>query len=47
MIENNAVSPTGRITVSEKIAALWLYLACNLAAQITGTAIPIDGGNTA
>jgi NAD(P)-dependent dehydrogenase (short-subunit alcohol dehydrogenase family) len=29
------------------VAALVLYLASDQAAQITGAAIPIDGGNTA
>lgn len=47
MLENNADSPTGRITLPEEVAALCLYLASDVAAQITGTAIPIDGGNTA
>lgn len=47
MGENNADSPTGRITQPEEVAALCVYLASDLAAQITGTAIPIDGGNTA
>ncbi|GAB3103334.1 SDR family oxidoreductase [Aestuariicella hydrocarbonica] len=47
MIQNNADSPTGRITLPAEVAALCLYLASDAAAQITGTAIPIDGGNTA
>lgn len=47
MVENNADSPTGRITLPEEVAALCVYLASDVAAQITGTAIPIDGGNTA
>ncbi len=47
MEENNADSPTGRITQPEEVAALCVYLASDVAAQITGTAIPIDGGNTA
>ncbi|MEQ9395578.1 SDR family NAD(P)-dependent oxidoreductase [Haliea sp.] len=47
MTQNNADSPTGRITLPEEVAALCLYLASDSAAQITGTAIPIDGGNTA
>jgi NAD(P)-dependent dehydrogenase (short-subunit alcohol dehydrogenase family) len=47
MVENNADSPTGRITLPAEVAALCVYLASDLAAQITGTAIPIDGGNTA
>lgn len=47
MISNNADSPTGRITTPDEVAALALYLASGIAAQITGAAIPIDGGNTA
>lgn len=47
MIDNNADSLTGRITKPEEIADLCLYLASDCAAQITGTAISIDGGNTA
>ena len=47
MAENNAESPTGRVTTSDEVAALCLYLASDAAKQITGTAIPIDGGNTA
>ena len=43
----NAGSPTGRVTTPEEVAALILYLASDIAAQITGTAIPIDGGNCA
>jgi NAD(P)-dependent dehydrogenase (short-subunit alcohol dehydrogenase family) len=40
-------SPTGRVTRADEVAALVLYLASDQAAQITGAAIPIDGGNTA
>ncbi|NIO43615.1 MAG: SDR family oxidoreductase, partial [Burkholderiales bacterium] len=40
-------SPTGRVTSSEEVAALVAFLASDAAAQITGAAIPIDGGNTA
>ena len=40
-------SPSGRVTRSEEVASLVLYLASDQAAQITGAAIPIDGGNTA
>jgi NAD(P)-dependent dehydrogenase (short-subunit alcohol dehydrogenase family) len=47
MAENHADSPTGRITRADEVAALCVYLASDSAAQITGTAIPIDGGNTA
>jgi NAD(P)-dependent dehydrogenase (short-subunit alcohol dehydrogenase family) len=47
MIDNNADSLTGRITQPDEVAALCLYLASDCAAQITGTAISIDGCNTA
>jgi meso-butanediol dehydrogenase/(S,S)-butanediol dehydrogenase/diacetyl reductase len=47
MAENHADSPTGRITRADEVAALCVYLASDSAAQITGVAIPIDGGNTA
>jgi len=40
-------SPNGRIATPEEIAALTLFLASDAAAQITGAAIPIDGGATA
>ena len=40
-------SPSGRVTRADEVAALILYLASDQAAQITGAAIPIDGGNTA
>lgn len=40
-------SPTGRVTSADEVAALALFLASADAAQITGAAIPIDGGNTA
>jgi len=40
-------SPTGRVTAAAEVAALALFLASEVAAQITGAAIPIDGGNTA
>lgn len=42
-----AASPTGRVTTAEEVAHLVRYLASDEAAQITGAAIPIDGGNTA
>jgi NAD(P)-dependent dehydrogenase (short-subunit alcohol dehydrogenase family) len=40
-------SPTGRVTASDEVAALVAFLASEAAKQITGAAIPIDGGNTA
>jgi NAD(P)-dependent dehydrogenase (short-subunit alcohol dehydrogenase family) len=40
-------SPTGRVTTPGEVAALVAFLASDGAAQITGAAIPIDGGNTA
>lgn len=45
--EADALSPTGRVTTPGEVAALVLFLASDAAAQITGAAIPIDGGNTA
>jgi len=45
--EASRESPTGRVTSAEEVAALVLFLASDAAAQITGAAIPIDGGNTA
>jgi NAD(P)-dependent dehydrogenase (short-subunit alcohol dehydrogenase family) len=45
--EADAASPTGRVTSADEVAALIVYLASDAAAQITGAAIPIDGGNTA
>ena len=45
--EANASSRTGRVTTPEEVAGLVAYLASAAAAQITGAAIPIDGGNTA
>jgi NAD(P)-dependent dehydrogenase (short-subunit alcohol dehydrogenase family) len=40
-------SPTGRVTTPDEVAALALFLASPDAAQITGAALPVDGGNTA
>jgi meso-butanediol dehydrogenase/(S,S)-butanediol dehydrogenase/diacetyl reductase len=45
--EASSSSPTGRVTTADEVAALVLFLASDSAAQITGAAIPIDGGNTA
>jgi len=45
--EADKASPTGRVTSADEVAALVTYLASDAAAQITGAAIPIDGGNTA
>lgn len=40
-------SPNGRIATPEEVAGLVLFLASDAATQITGTAIPIDGGLSA
>jgi meso-butanediol dehydrogenase/(S,S)-butanediol dehydrogenase/diacetyl reductase len=40
-------SPNGRISAPEDVAALTLFLTSDAASQITGTAIPIDGGLSA
>lgn len=45
--EADAASFTGRVTTADEVASLVLYLASDDAAQITGAAIPIDGGNSA
>jgi len=45
--EANEASRTGRVTTPEEVAALVAFLASDEARQITGAAIPIDGGNTA
>jgi len=37
-------SPNGRITTPEEVAGLALFLASDAAGQMTGTAIPMDGG---
>ena len=45
--EANADSRSGRVTTPEEVAALVAFLATEAAAQITGAAIPIDGGGLA
>jgi meso-butanediol dehydrogenase/(S,S)-butanediol dehydrogenase/diacetyl reductase len=45
--EADADSRTGRVTKPEEVAALVAFLASGDAAQITGAALPIDGGSTA
>jgi len=45
--EASKASPTGKVTTPDQVAALVVFLASDEAAQITGTAISIDGGNTA
>ncbi len=45
--ESAEALPLGRIGRPEEVAKLVAYLASDAAAFITGTAIPIDGGNTA
>lgn len=48
LLENAAEqSPNGRIATPEEVASLTLYLASDAASQITGAAIPIDGGSSA
>lgn len=36
--------PTGKFATVEEIGSLAVYLASDLAASTTGTAIPVDGG---
>jgi NAD(P)-dependent dehydrogenase (short-subunit alcohol dehydrogenase family) len=42
-----AMSPSGRVTTADEVAAMALYLASDEAVQVTGAAIPIDGGSSA
>jgi NAD(P)-dependent dehydrogenase (short-subunit alcohol dehydrogenase family) len=45
--EANAESRSGRVTTPEEVAAVVAFLASDEARQITGAAIPIDGGGLA
>jgi len=45
--EANADSRSGRVTTPEEVAAVVAFLASEEARQITGAAIPIDGGGLA
>ena len=45
--EANASSRSRRVTTAAEVAALVAFLASDEAAQISGAAIPMDGGNTA
>ena len=45
--EASKASPTGKVTTPDQVAALVVFLASDAAVQVTGAAIPIDGGNTA
>lgn len=47
LAEAHADSRTGRVTKPEEVAALVAFLASDDARQITGAALPIDGGSTA
>jgi meso-butanediol dehydrogenase/(S,S)-butanediol dehydrogenase/diacetyl reductase len=45
--ECNAESRTGRVTTPDEVAGLVAYLVSSEAAQITGAAVPMDGGGLA
>lgn len=45
--EANHGSLTGRVTTADEVAAMVVFLASDAARQVTGAAIPIDGGNSA
>jgi NAD(P)-dependent dehydrogenase (short-subunit alcohol dehydrogenase family) len=47
LLKYGQASPSGRVTRADEVAALVLFLSSQNAVQITGAAIPIDGGNTA
>lgn len=47
LAESAADIPSGRVTTPEDVAAVALFLASEGARQITGAAIPVDGGSTA
>jgi len=43
---NSAGTPTGRYTLPEEIAGAVLYLCSDLAGNVTGTQVVIDGGRS-
>lgn len=43
----DAFVPTGRMVTASEVAAAVLFLASDAACQITGVALPVDGGTTA
>jgi NAD(P)-dependent dehydrogenase (short-subunit alcohol dehydrogenase family) len=42
----NATVPTGRYTLPEEVAGVVLYLCSDLAGNVTGTQLVIDGGRS-